>query len=203
MGGIFLRRQTRHRAEVISDRGRDIANLLRILPRHYPQFLGMLRFQLTTRAEFERLTRVDPVTLTDLERAARFLYLQRTAFGGKVSSRNFGVSKDRPGRFNLTTLEPMLEDRLSGVVIECPDYSDFILRYDGAGTLLYLNPPYRRCADDPGQLVPMRSDPWPGSYGYNSDQVSQACLSDADNLASTTGSGPMMMVSPEADIKVG
>jgi DNA adenine methylase len=45
----------------------------RILQRHYPQFLGTLRFQLTTRAEFERLVRVDPETLTDLERAARFL----------------------------------------------------------------------------------------------------------------------------------
>ncbi len=57
----------------------------------------MLRFQLTTRSEFNRLVDTDPTTLTDLERAARFLYLQRTAFGGKISGRNFGVSKDRPG----------------------------------------------------------------------------------------------------------
>ncbi|PTM78380.1 MT-A70 family methyltransferase [Cereibacter johrii] len=76
----------------------------------YPQFLDTLRFQLTTRAESERLTATDPDTLTDLERAARFLYLQRTAFGGKVRGQNFGVSMHRPGRFNLTTLEPMLED---------------------------------------------------------------------------------------------
>lgn len=110
MGGIFLRRGRRPRAEVINDRGQDVANLFRILQRHYVAFLDMLRFQLTVRAEFNRLVATDPSTLTDLERAARFLYLQRTAFGGKVSGRNFGVSKDRPGRFNLTTLEPMLED---------------------------------------------------------------------------------------------
>ena len=145
MGGIFLRRSTRPKAEVINDRGRDIANLFRILQRHYPQFLDTLRFQLTTRAEFERLLAVDPDTLTDLERAARFLYLQRTAFGGKVSGRNFGVARDRPGRFNLSTLEPMLEDlhsRLSGVTIECLDWSAFIPRYDSADTLFYLDPPY-------------------------------------------------------------
>jgi hypothetical protein len=65
-----------------------------------------LKFQLTTRVEFNRLASTNPDTLTDLERAARFLYLQRTAFGGKVSGRNFGVSIDRPARFNLTTLEP-------------------------------------------------------------------------------------------------
>lgn len=161
MGGIFLRRSTRPRAEVINDRGRDIANLFRILQRHYPQFLDCLRFQLTTRAEFERLVRVDPETLTDLERAARFLYLQRTAFGGKVSGRNFGVAKERPARFNLTTLEPMLEDlhsRLAGVVIECLDWADFIPRYDSADTLFYLDPPYWGCEDDYGKAMFDRTD---------------------------------------------
>lgn len=156
MGGIFLRRSRRPRAEVINDKGLDVSNLFRILQRHYPQFLEVLRFQLTTRSEFNRLVGTNPDTLTDLERAARFLYLQRTAFGGKVSGRNFGVSKDRPGRFNLTTLEPMLEDlhtRLSGVVIECLDYSDFIRRYDGPGTLFYLDPPYWGCENDYGKAM--------------------------------------------------
>lgn len=154
MGGIFLRRSMRPRCEVINDFGRDVSNLFRILQRHYPQFLEVLRFQLTTRAEFLRLVDTDPNTLTDLERAARFLYLQRTAFGGKVSGRNFGVAKDRPGRFNLTTLEPMLEDlhtRMAGVVIECLDYADFITRYDGKETLFYLDPPYWGCEGDYGK----------------------------------------------------
>ncbi|MFV0492600.1 MAG: DNA adenine methylase [Pseudorhodobacter sp.] len=154
MGGIFLRRSMRPRCEVINDFGRDVSNLFRILQRHYPQFLEVLRFQLTTRAEFLRLVDIDPNTWTDLERAARFLYLQRTAFGGKVSGRNFGVAKDRPGRFNLTTLEPMLEDlhtRMAGVVIECLDYADFITRYDGKETLFYLDPPYWGCEGDYGK----------------------------------------------------
>ena len=161
MGGIFLRRSSRPRAEVINDRGRDIANLFRILQRHYVQFLDVLKFGLTTRAEFERLVQVAPDTLTDLERAARFLYLQRTAFGGKVSGRNFGVDKTRGGRFNLTTLEPMLEDlhsRLAGVVIECLDWSDFVPRYDAEGTLFYLDPPYWGCEDDYGKAMFARAD---------------------------------------------
>jgi len=161
MGGIFLRRARQPRAEVINDAGRDVANLFRILQRHYPQFLDTLRFQLTTRVEFNRLVETNPDTLTDLERAARFLYLQRTAFGGKISGRNFGVSIDRPGRFNLTTLEPMLEDlhtRLAGVVVECLDWADFIPRYDGPGTLFYLDPPYWGCEDDYGRQMFARTD---------------------------------------------
>ncbi|WP_112309744.1 DNA adenine methylase [Pseudogemmobacter bohemicus] len=161
MGGIFLRRTSRPRAEVINDYGRDVANLFRILQRHYPQFLDTLKFQLTTRAEFNRLVDTRADTLTDLERAGRFLYLQRTAFGGKVSGRNFGVQADRGARFNLTTLEPMLEDlhtRLAGVVIECLDFGEFIHRYDGTGTFFYLDPPYWGSEGDYGKALFTRAD---------------------------------------------
>ena len=64
MGGIFLRRTSRPRAEAINDYSRDVANLFRILQRHYPQFLETLRFQITSRAEFNRLVDTRPDTLT-------------------------------------------------------------------------------------------------------------------------------------------
>lgn len=161
MGGVFLRRTSRPRAEVINDAGRDVATLFRILQRHYPQFLEVLKFQLTTRVEFNRLVDTNPDTLTDLERAARFLYLQRTAFGGKVSGRNFGVQTGRPARFNLTAVEPMLEDlhgRLAGVTIECLDFGEFIRRYDTSGTLFYLDPPYWGSEGDYGKNLFARQD---------------------------------------------
>lgn len=145
MGGIFLRRTVRPRAEFINDAGRDVYNLFRILQEHYVAFLDLLRFQVTTQAGFNRLVGTDPETLTDMQRAARFLFLQRTAFGGKVSGRNFGISADRPARFNLTTLEPDLEalhERLSGVTITCMGYADFLRRIDRKGTFFYLDPPY-------------------------------------------------------------
>ncbi|WP_341020641.1 DNA adenine methylase [Brevundimonas diminuta] len=145
MGGVYLRRRYRPQAEVINDWSQDVATFYRVLQRHYVAFRDMLRFQLTTRAEFERLSRVDPSTLTDLERAARFLYLQRLAFGGKVAGRNFGVSHHRPGNFDVTKLGPMLEDlheRLAGVIIERLPFDAFIRRYDTPETLFYLDPPY-------------------------------------------------------------
>ena len=145
MGGVFLRRTMQPRMEAINDISGDVANLFRILQRHYPQFMDTLRFQITSRREYERLVRVDSTTLTDLERAARFLYLQRLAFGGKVSGRNFGVDKTSGARFNLLKLAPLLEDihdRLAGVVIECLPWRTFIERYDRPGMLFYLDPPY-------------------------------------------------------------
>lgn len=156
MGGIFLRRTRCPSAEVINDRGRDVYNLFRVLQEHYVAFLDLLRFQITTQANFNRLVGVDPDTLTDMQRAARFLYLQRCAFGGKISGRNFGLSTDRPGRFNLTTLEPDLEalhSRLSGVTVTCLDFAEFIRRVDRADALFYLDPPYWGCEGDYGKLL--------------------------------------------------
>ncbi|WP_315774841.1 MULTISPECIES: DNA adenine methylase [unclassified Bradyrhizobium] len=161
MGGVFFRRRWAPRREVINDVSRDVVTLFRILQRHYPQFLETLKFQITSRAEFERLAACNVDTLTDLERAARFLYLQRLAFGGKVAGRAFGVEPSGAARFDVTKLGPQLEaihERLAGVVIECLAWSDFVDRYDGQDTLFYLDPPYWGSEADYGPGVFARAD---------------------------------------------
>jgi DNA adenine methylase len=161
MGGVFLRRRSRPQAEVVNDWSQDVSTFYRVLQRHYVAFRDMLRFQLTTRTEFERLIRTDPSTLTDLERSARFLYLQRTAFGGKVADRHFGVSHHRPANFDVTKLGPILEDlheRLAGVIIERLPFDRFIVRYDTPDTLFYLDPPYWGCEGDYGADLFSRVD---------------------------------------------
>ncbi len=145
MGGVFFRRDQRPDSEVINDWSEEGATLFRILQRHYQSFLEELKWRLSGRAEFDRLMQQEPSTLTDLERAARFLYLQRVAFGGNVTNRHFAMAKERPSRFDLTKLVPMLEDvheRLAGVTIERLPYLDFIERYDRPGVLFFLDPPY-------------------------------------------------------------
>lgn len=152
MGGIFLRRKVRPAGEIINDWSRDVSNFYRVLQVHYGPLLDMLRFQITGRAEFERQLAVDPDTLTDLQRAARFFYLQRVAFGGKVAGRNFGVDL-RGGRFDTSKIESLLaalHERLAGVVIERLPWAQFIDRYDRAETLFYLDPPYYGCEGDYG-----------------------------------------------------
>ena len=161
MGGVFLRRTQRPRAEVINDWSREVSNLFRILQVHYVPFVEMLRFQITTRAEFERLTAVDPETLTDLQRAARFLYLQRTTFGGKVVGRSFGVDRRGAATFDMTKIAPLLDDlhtRLAGVTIERLPFERFIPRYDSPATLFYVDPPYWGSEDYYGAELFSRSD---------------------------------------------
>jgi DNA adenine methylase len=115
--------------------------------------MDVMRFQIASRREFERLRMVNPATLTDLQRAARFLYLQRQAFGGKLGG-VFGVATERAPRFSLSRLEPILEaahERLEGVVFENLDWGDVLTRYDSAGALFYLDPPYWGGENDYGK----------------------------------------------------
>jgi DNA adenine methylase len=180
MGGIFLRRTSRPKTEAINDISGDVATLFRVLQEHYAYFIDMLRWRLTSRAEFDRLLSLPGDRLTDLQRAARFLYVQRLAFGGKVSGRHFGVQAQGPARFDITRLEPMLGDiheRLSGVVIEQLPYAAFIARYDHPGALFYLDPPIgaarmtmgRQCSRD------TTSSGWPTSWA--SCRVASCCPS--------------------------
>lgn len=153
MGGVFLRRGFRPKLEVANDLNGEIVNLFRILQRHHQQLLDVMRFQVASRRDFERLRDTDPKSLTDLERAARFLYLQRLAFGGQVRG-VFGVAPETAPRFSLSRLEPILEaahERLEAVVFESLDWAELIPRYDGPQTLFYLDPPYFGGEDDYGK----------------------------------------------------
>ncbi len=143
MGGVFLRRDFKPQLEVANDLNGEIINLFRIAQRHLPELIAQLDLQIVSRIEFERLRRTPPDTLTDLERAARFVYLQRLAFGGKLGG-VFGVAVDRT-RFTVKGAEDLLRRahaRLDGVVFESLDWSEVIRRYDGAHSLFYLDPPY-------------------------------------------------------------
>jgi DNA adenine methylase len=89
-----------------------------------------------------------------MQRAARFLYLQKTAFGGKVAGRSFGVSMSTGARFDVTKLQPVLEaihDRLAAVTIERLPWADFVRSWDREQTLFYLDPPYFGSEGDYGK----------------------------------------------------
>lgn len=161
MGGVFLRRRVRPQVEVINDISGDIVTLFRVLQRFPEALLREFRWRPAVRSEFDRLKGSRDCDLLDIERAARFLYLQTLAFGGKMAGRSFGVSTGSPHNFDLARIEPRLRrlhDRLAGVVIENLDWLAIISRYDRPGTLFYLDPPYWGGEGDYGAGVFARGD---------------------------------------------
>lgn len=141
---LFLRPEPA-KVEVLNDAQRDLVTLYRVVQHHLDEFVRQFRWQLVARDEFQRLLKADPDTLTDIQRAARFFYLQKNAFGGKVTGRSFGVRNDGPPGFNLLRLEQDLSDahlRLARVVVENLDWRECMRRYDGPATFFFADPPY-------------------------------------------------------------
>lgn len=97
--------------------------------------------------EWQKMTR--PEALTDLERAVRYYYLQRLAFGGKVEGRTFGTSTTSAPRLDVLSIQSNLTEihqRIARVTIEHLDGTDCIRRYDRPHTLFFVDPPYYHTA---------------------------------------------------------
>ncbi|KOQ70509.1 DNA adenine methylase [Stenotrophomonas maltophilia] len=132
--------------EVLNDINSDLVCLYRCIRHHLDEFVRMFRWSLVSRQMYEWAHMERPETLTDIQRAARFYYLQKLSFGGKVEGQTFGVVAAGSGpRLNLLRIEEELSAvhlRLANVVIEHLPWRDCIARYDRPGTLFYLDPPY-------------------------------------------------------------
>ncbi|WP_027714890.1 DNA adenine methylase [Desulfuromonas sp. TF] len=131
--------------EVLNDINGDLVNLYRVVKHHLEELYKQFKWALSSRQNWHWLQSTPPETLTDVQRAARFLYLQKLAFGGRVDGQSFGTATTSRPRFNIFTLEQDLADahyRLAGTTIEHLHWREVIKRYDRPHTLFYCDPPY-------------------------------------------------------------
>ncbi|SBV95472.1 D12 class N6 adenine-specific DNA methyltransferase [uncultured delta proteobacterium] len=149
------------KVEVINDINKEVVTLYRCLQWHLEEFIRYFKWVLVSREEFERLKKSDPDTLTDIQRSARFYYLQQACFGGRITSPTFGYGITRASKLNLLRIEEYLSAahlRLARVYVECLPYAEVISRYDGPDTFFYVDPPYWDCEDRYGQGIFSRDD---------------------------------------------
>lgn len=131
--------------EVINDVNGDVVNLYRCVANHLEELVKQFRWSLVSRQMFEWAQMTHPDTLTDIQRAARFLYLQKACFGSRVDKQHFGTRASAPPTLNLLRIEEELSLahlRLARVTIEHLDWQACVRRYDRPHTLFYLDPPY-------------------------------------------------------------
>jgi DNA adenine methylase len=147
---VFFRRERPAKSEVLNDLNGDLVTLFRVLQHHLEEFMRHFKWALVSRDEFYRLDRQPPDTLTDIQRAARFYYLQKLSFAGRNWSRAFRTKTDGPPQLNLLRLEEELSQvhlRLARVQIEHLPWADCVQRYDREHTFFYLDPPYHGVED--------------------------------------------------------
>lgn len=166
--------------EVINDVKDDIVNLYRVVKHHLEEFVRQFKWALSSREVFRWLQDTPPETLTDIQRAARFFYLQQHAFGGKVQGQTWGTATTAPP-INLLRIEENLiaaHLRLSQAYIEHLDWRECMRRYDREHTLFYLDPPYWQTE---GYGVPFPWDQYEAMAETMSTLAGRAVLSIGDH----------------------
>ncbi len=130
---LFFLRSVPAEVEVLNDINGDLINLYRVVQNHLEEFVRQFKWALSSRQVFKWLQMTRPETLTDIQRAARFYYLQQSAFGGRVDGQTFGTATTTPPGLNLLRLEETLSAahlRLSTTYIEHLGWQEVMKKYD-------------------------------------------------------------------------
>lgn len=132
---------------IISDSNPELINLYKTAADDVEHLIELLPGIKTDREHYYQLRSVDPGALSDVEKAARTIYLNRTCFNGLYRV-------NRGGQFNVPYGEhrnPRIcfpgELRAASALLKrstivCADYKDVLHRYAKEGDFIYLDPPY-------------------------------------------------------------
>lgn len=149
-GAVFfnLRRADVDFQAVLTDRNADLINTYKAIRDDLPKLIPILEIHRRYHDEnrYYRLRDLDPEDLTRVDRAARFIYLNKTCYNGLYrvnKSGKFNVpigSYAKPGIFDKENLSAVSRV-LQGVDLRVGDFSD-VLDSAKADDLVYFDPPY-------------------------------------------------------------
>ncbi|WP_413672270.1 DNA adenine methylase [Massilia cellulosiltytica] len=141
---LYFLRAFPAKTEVINDINGELVNLYRVVQHHMEEFVRQFKWAISSRQIFKWQQMTQAETLTDIQRAARFYYLQQHAFGGKIDGQTFGTATTG-SPINLCRIEENLSAahlRLAGTYVENLPWRECVKRYDRAHTFFYMDPPY-------------------------------------------------------------
>ncbi len=136
--------------EVLNDIDQELVNFFRVVKHKPEELIKSFELELVARAEFKRLSELNPLTLNEIERAHRFYYLIMAGWGGELNYPRFATSITDGGhgnrligalKFLRQRIEPVY-DRLKKVLIENLRWEECFDRYDREQAFIYIDPPY-------------------------------------------------------------
>lgn len=138
--------------EVYNDVNGELVNFFRVVKEHPAEFKESWRWCLVSRQEFYHLRDADLTDMDPIQRAHRFMYINRIAFGGDMNNSAFGVTaRDRSLLLSwldhLTEWTDALHQRLRAVYVENLTWDRLLDVWDGSktgrdGAVFFLDPPY-------------------------------------------------------------
>lgn len=136
---MFGKGKIKGQMEVFNDIDSDLINLYRQIKYNCSNlqseidYIQSRELFTTYRHEIE-----NGIELSDVQRAARYLYLIKCSFGSSRSS--FATAPKNI--INIIDELPVYKERLKGVIIENRDFESLIKTYDRESALFYVDPPY-------------------------------------------------------------
>ena len=151
-GGAVLLDLTPDHA-IINDANPELINLYRVVRDNPDDLVAALLQHVNTAEHFYAIRSLDRdpeawAALSDIDRAARYLFLNKTCFNGLMRVNRHGQINSSFGRYSKPCICPKdsileLHDFLfnSDIDILCGDYTAALDRLD-SGDFVYLDPPY-------------------------------------------------------------
>jgi len=132
---------------LIADSNPELINAYKQIADHVEEVIELLSTYENSEEFFYKMRSLDWETLSEIEAAARFIYLNKTCFNGlyrvnKSGQFNVPYGKyKKPNICDASTLRSASEV-LKGATIVCGDYIDVLHKYAKAGDFVFLDPPY-------------------------------------------------------------
>jgi DNA adenine methylase len=188
---LFLRLQPRR--AILSDINADLIATYQAV-RDKPSAVWRLASRYpTTEPDYYRVRAMDPAVMKPLERAARFVYLNRFCFNGVYRTNGLGQFNVARGKGHLgipsRELFNAFAERLASVDLRCTDFESTVRRA-GRDDFVYLDPPYA------GTGTRDRGEYGPGSFKSLDLERLAACL----DKASSKGARVLLSYADQPDL---
>lgn len=142
---LFGKDPATSRAEVLNDRDSELVNFWRIIKHRPAEFAERASKLLASRELFNDWKQLFGHP-DEIERAVRFFFVIRMAYGAKRNEPAWGTRREKRPAFWWPDAHADIEKarkRLSVVWIEHETWERCIKLYDAAETFFYADPPYR------------------------------------------------------------
>lgn len=136
---------------ILIDSNEELINFYLVVRDNLEELLADLKKHKNTKEYYYSIRALDPQALSPVERASRFLYLNKTAYNGLWRVNSQGKHNVPFGRYKNPKIVDELNLRLVSEALRtaevlCDDFSR-VLDFARAGTFVYLDPPYYPLSD--------------------------------------------------------
>lgn len=132
---------------IINDSNEELVNAYKVVRDDVEGLIDLLQTYDYEKDFYYMMRAQSPVALSEIERAARLIYLNKTCFNGlyRVNQKNeFNVPMGRYSNPTICNEEKLIaaSKALRNTIIECGDYKKVLTKYASKGDLIYIDPPY-------------------------------------------------------------